>query len=85
MLFADHDVNISSCALTEKNGARFLARCCSALASMHIMDDSVFLVSEDSSVSIVFCIESQQVGVLLQDMVPFTGVDASCGLSRIKC
>ena len=47
-------------------------------------DDS-FFVSEDRSVSAVFCFESQHVGerptvvgVLLQDMVPFTGVDASC-------
>ena len=42
--------------------------------------------------SILFCFESQhvgelptEVGVLLQDVVQFTGVDASCGVSRIKC
>ena len=42
-------------------------------------------------VSIVFCFESQhvgegptEVGVLLQDRVPFVGVDASCDVSRIK-
>ena len=27
----------------------------------------------------------REVGVLLQDIVPFTRVDASCGVSRIKC
>ena len=26
-----------------------------------------------------------EVGVLLQDSVSFRGVDASCGVSRIKC
>ena len=46
----------------------------------------VFSVTEDRLVSFFFAARaSTWARVLLQDMVPSTGVDASCGVSQTTC
>ena len=67
----------------------FFVRFCTALARMLMTDDACSL-SLGIDWRVLFLFRDPAFGrrtnrVLLQDTVPFTGADASCGVSRIKC